>query len=76
MDPFFTKINKLRFLQANKFKVEKAIESMEENTKWRKKEFPIHSDPKTEKLLVKSMRYRHQEPSIFVGGIASTDPYL
>ena len=53
MDPFFTKINKLRFLQANKFKVEKAIESMEENTKWRKKEFPIHSDPKTEKLLVK-----------------------
>ena len=52
LDPFFTKSNKLRFLQANKFKVEKTLESMEENTKWRVKAFPVQADQKTEQLLV------------------------
>lgn len=52
MHPWFTKANKLRFLQANKFKMSKTVESIEEASKWRKRDFPVSITPEVREKLV------------------------
>lgn len=52
LDGFFDRANKLRFLQANKFKVSNTVEAMVEYTKWRGVSFPVKMTSKIETMLV------------------------
>lgn len=65
IDSWFDVPNRLRFLQANKFKTSKTIDAMIETTKWRSTSFPIQLDFETQKLLVQSILLRIQEPYTF-----------
>lgn len=74
IDEWFDRPNRLRFLQANKFKTSNTIDSMLETTKWRSTDFPIKMDPAVTKMLVPHPSYRTQERFISVEGMISTDP--
>jgi hypothetical protein len=52
LDPFFSRANKLRFLQANKFKASNTVDAMVEYTKWRASSFPVKMTAKIEEMLV------------------------
>jgi hypothetical protein len=42
---WFDKANKLRFLQANKFKIEDTCKSIKEGSVWRETSFPLKKNP-------------------------------
>jgi hypothetical protein len=73
LDPWFDRPNKLRFLQANKFKTSNTVDSMIETTKWRAKEFPVVIDEVTLKMLVFKFRIRTQVRFTFAGGTINID---
>jgi hypothetical protein len=57
IDSWFTKANKLRNLQANKYDIKKSYESIIETTKWRSKLLPVRLTPAIEKILVEFAFY-------------------
>ena len=46
LHPWFNKANKLRFLQANKFKVSETCKSIKEACAWRNNDFPVKVNDK------------------------------
>jgi hypothetical protein len=72
VDDFFDIPNKLRFLQANKFKIAKTVESMVETTKWRLENFPVRVDPAVTELLVPHPPHRTPAPFTSAAGTSST----
>jgi hypothetical protein len=53
VDEWFDKANRLRFLQANKFKIEETCTSIREASAWRKKCFPLLPTPDINARLVR-----------------------
>lgn len=50
---WFDRANKLRFLQANKFKISDTVKSIEQACIWRAKHFPLKATAEvTEKLVL------------------------
>lgn len=52
---WFNKANKLRFLQANKFKLSDTCKSIKEACTWRNNDFPVKVTDKITKMLVMFM---------------------
>ena len=57
INSWFSKANKLRFLQANKFKLADTCKSIKEACNWRDTDFPVQVTDKELVLLVKKYTY-------------------
>lgn len=76
LDSFFDRANKLRFLQANKFKASNTVEAMVEYTKWRATSFPVRMTAKIEQMLVNWRLARIRVRFTSAAATTSTAPSL
>lgn len=76
LHPWFTKCNKLRFLQANKYKLSDTCKSIKEACAWRKNDFPVEVDDKIQEMLVSFLAKRRiQALFTSVAEIINIDQY-